>query len=389
MRMTTHPPIELKTPQYTFANFRVETGPRLTATFAMFLFSFLALPINAQSASSLGDHATDVRFASRLHDRLNWQAGFEFPLFGDSITCPHESDADLAARASETAEPTVEESSDLEHEILRSISEIFQEDYCEAYASIWQPALVAEPSKAIDSNLLRAADIIDWTNGLSHSTNNFGMWIQNHFDGVLQFSHEWIASIPRLESEFVASQPGDAIPTKTDTFNPAVGNTQPLPFLIQPKYPTLGWPHPAFQKEIPRSTELEADLFWEVFSSHLKSVGREIEYHSANLFERLCLNSSETIDWLDLQIVQASNMAQKRWNQLVAREQSVSVQPVATASYVGLERAIFKIQSLVSKQFGQWRASGKLVASSSRKLVKLQNETFERVVLRQFDAILR
>ncbi len=389
MRMTTHPQIERTAQQYTFANFRVETGPRLTATFAMFLFSFLALPINAQSASSIGDHATDVRFASRLHDRLNWQAGFEFPLFGDSITCPYELDADLAARASEKVEEPVVEPIDLEHEILRSISEIFHVDYCEAYASVWQPTLVAKRSNAIDSNLLRAADIVEWTNGFSHASGNFGTWIQNGFDRAVQLKHVWITKIQQLESEFVVAKPEKVVPAWTDAAIQSLEDSLLLPFLIPPKYPTLGWPQPSFQKEISKSPELEADLFWEVFSSNLKSVGRDVEIYSVKLLDRMSMNASETIGWLDSQIVQVADFAQNRWHQIVIREQSVGIQPVPTASYVGLERAIFNLESLVSKQFKQWRASGKFVVFGSQQLAKLQNETFERVVLKQFDAILR
>jgi hypothetical protein len=65
------------------------------------------------------------------------------------------------------------------------------------------------------------------------------------------------------------------------------------------------------------------------------------------------------------------------------------IQPIPAASYVGLERAIDFGFGQVKLQIDRWRNRGRRVAAGADWLAKLQKEAFERVVLKQFDAIVR
>lgn len=386
MRVTTRQPIELKFPRKSLSIWGQRSGPRLMATLILVMFHSLGWPIITQSAA-VGQSATDIRFADRLRDRVDWQAGLEFRLFDDSITCPFETAADSATQI----EQPKNDGFDLEQEILRSVCEVFHVDACAAFASIWQPADMDSQSDSSEGTLLRAADVVAAANFVSSRTRVVGVLIRGGCQRISERSQEWIARVQQFESEFVATEAGEATETKTDESINVFESALAIPYLVPPKYPALGWPQPGLRREIGKTPKLETELFWEVFSSNLESIRREVEFCVTNLIGRVNRSFAETAEWnwLDTQMVRASDLAISAWDQLVVLSEQPQVQPVPTASYVGLERAIYQFQDLVSRHFGHWQSSGKLIASGSERLVKLQNETFERVVLRQFDAILR
>ncbi|MDP1563206.1 MAG: hypothetical protein Q8M16_17640 [Pirellulaceae bacterium] len=386
MRITTHQSIELNSPLDRRAILGQGSRPRLMATFILVISISLAWAIIAQP-EAVGQSATDVRFADRLHDRVDWCAGLEFPLFDDSITCPFETAADSAARI---AQPKSEDF-DLEQEILRSVCEVFHVDSCEAFASIWRPADIAAQPDSDEGILIRAADVAAAANFVYGRTVDAGILIRKGCHQISQESQDWIAKAEEFESEFVAMKAVEATEAKTCESINVLAPASAIPYLIPPKYPTLGWPQPELRCEIGKTPKLETELFWEVFSANWKSIGREIEVCVTNLIGLGNQNLAKAVEWnwLDSQVVRASDLAKSTWDQLVVLSEQPQVQPVPTASYIGLERAIYQVQEIVSRHFGQWQSSGRLIASGSERLVKLQNETFERVVLQQFDAILR
>lgn len=137
MRMTNDLPIELpssRQPSIVGCTF----GPHLFAFVTLAMITFVAYPAHAQSWSATGPRMTDVCFVDRLHANVDWLVGLEFPPFDDSITGQFEDQAAVAIREPQAAAPEF----DLKLEIVRSVSEIFHVDVCEATALLWNPIMM-------------------------------------------------------------------------------------------------------------------------------------------------------------------------------------------------------------------------------------------------------
>lgn len=342
MRMTNDLPIELQAsrqPRFVGCTF----GPHLSVFFSLAAMTFLAYPAHAQSWGANGPRMTDVRFADQLHANVDWLVGLEFPLFDDSNTCQFEVQAAEAAEAAEAAGESqpAEEEFDLEHEIVRSVSEIFHLGDCEANALLWNP-----------------------------------VWIDNR----------------ELDSNLVAAKPVDTDLTEQRPLSPSFDRLSPWAFfLTPPKYPEFGWPQPEIRTFILPEKQVASIRFWEVVGSKLASMGGEVEQKTANLLG--WVGELRLVDvrqnWLIEQIVHRADDGIRAWERLIESAPRPSLQPVPTASYVGLERAIYQVHELISVHFRRWQAYSELVAVGAGRLAELQNETYERVVLKQFDAIMR
>lgn len=346
MRMTNDLPIELpasRQPRIVGCTF----GPHLSAFFILAMITSVAYPAHAQSWSATGPRMTDVRFADRLHANVDWLVGLEFPLFDDSITCPFEVQPVVAVPEPQSAAPEF----DLELEIVRSVSEIFHVDVCEATALLWNPTIMDH--RQLDSRL---------------------------------------AAAKTVDTDVVDTDLADEGPV-----SPRIDRSSPWAFfLTPPKFPEFGWPQQDIQAFVVPEKRVPSIRFWEVVGSKLKWMGGEVEQKAANLLSwagELKVGEFWLVavrqNWLTEQVVRRADDGIQAWERLIESAKQRSLQPLPTASYVGLERAIYQVQDLVSAHFRRWQAGSELVAIGAARLVQLQNETYERVVLKQFDAIMR
>jgi hypothetical protein len=346
-------------------------SPRLSGWLAIVALVWVAYPANAQSGSFLGQRATDVRFADRLHGNASWQIGlgwpgFESPLFDDSSTGPFVAAGDrvVAGEVIPQDAPSEFQAFDLEAEIVRAVGEIFHLEHCEAFARVWSPIDRSSPQRSNETSPLRAAQVVRLANGVYVRSQDWAVGLSDRCQNLWRRGEAWVSTVAAIEIDYVAAQP-------------------------QPVDEAIVEPAPS---SVPR---LEPSLFWEVLSADLSrqatELGRELVSQFARV-EQIAKNgalSPAAWQWLGTRSEHVIDLAATTWQRLAPQSRPESIEPVPTASYIGLERAIYQVHDLLRIHVRRWQSRAAMVTAAAVRFEKLQNEAYERVVLRQFDAILR
>lgn len=147
---------------------------------------------------------------------------------------------------------------------------------------------------------------------------------------------------------------------------------------------------------IDRSYELGLGLA-SAAASHFERLSNEFAAQRDNLWEQLGIDEVTTLGPADLpefhwpmgSLVNALNIDGSTTPTSSSWSDEPSIQPIPTASYVGLQKAIDGVTQNLGVQIRFWKNHGELAVHGAAWLVELQNEAIERIVLEQFDAILR
>lgn len=343
----------------------------LTAGLLAILISLVAFPVNAQSHSLNGCRRTDSQFLDRLRATTDWLVGLEFPLFSDSTTCRFES---KAAEQSPEELPAVA-GIDLEQEILQSVCEVYHLDPCEAFTHLWAPPVQlaeSKPSTTVQVSPAQVVRVVDRSYELGF--------------GIATIA---VSQVERLRQEVVTQSDIigqqlriEELPTLGQAFGEELSNT------FRANTATIStW-------LVPEPEHFAADRYrqgWMDLAWNFRGFRGEIESQLSRLVdwaEQVPVDLPE-LHWPTGSLVNALNIGNS--SSLTPSSWSVepSIQPIPTASYIGLQRAIDRVMQNLGVQIRSWKNRGELAANGAAWLAELQNEAFERIVLDQFDAILR
>ncbi|MBL8889638.1 MAG: hypothetical protein JNL67_06645 [Planctomycetaceae bacterium] len=369
MRIISYFRTETKTPR-NGAPALVCRTPLVAGLFAL-LMSLIAFPVNAQSYSLSGCRLTDSQFLDRLKAHSDWQVGLDFPLFSDSTTCGFE----LRVVEQSSQESSNDESADLELEILRSVCELLHLDPCEAYAHLWAPPVQRVKANSPTAVQIDRAQVVRW------------------IDGAYEIG---------LGLASAAMTPFERLNREIDTYRDDIRNHKVLVELTSFGHSVVGklshasqfvpstfsnWTDSADKSNVSQRYRQG----WSDLATNLLGLRGYWEVQRERFFEwvgNMPVDVS-AVHWAEGAWGRASEIGSSAKNITNSWLQEPPIQPIPTASYIGLHRAIDRVMQSVGVQIRVWKNRGHLAVHGAARLTELQNAAFERIVLEQFDAILR
>jgi hypothetical protein len=371
--------------------------------FYVFSCSLALAALLASLSPAFGEaaHWTDARFADRLHRQMDIEIGLEHPLWMDHPLLSFGEESEFCASK---VSPSVGESrvdtqcptetafaskgrnpalSQLEREIAISLCEIHHIEYEQAILDpVFPQETVAQPTSGVV--------FIEGLRLLEESWQHCrGIWL------VRRPGHQaWLARIEREIREWsildvtLASlvdsdawiEPGRSFESNSRSEGRSVAPLAPTPMDSAPESAT------------PAARPLEPALYNEVFSWF-----QAIQADAA-IADRLRCEFEATVhatkSWgaAELRRLQARV---NRWmtlpteGSLGMEADSEPLQPIPTASYVGLRPFLEQLTDWTCRQWNRAGEKAQGLAGQAVRVTTQQNSAIERLVLEQFDAILR